>query len=291
MLKYLKEYRFYILLGAFVLIPLIAIDTTARAPRSYRFYDRAILWLTTPVQAFLSWGIDSGVSFFHHYIFLRHTREENQQLLDENKRLIQTIIHLEEAQAENSRLRKLLAFHEQFRIQGVVARVIAHDVSTEFRGIRINRGESSGIKKDMAVLHADGLVGRVYRVTADTADVLTLVDLLSAVDSVVERSRARGIVEGLTDDTCRLKFALRTDDIQPGDRLLTSGTGGIFPRGISVGTVSKTTKKAYGISQEVEVLPAVDFSKLEEILVALSFNVAPSHLQALEKLPLPERAP
>jgi hypothetical protein len=66
---------------------------------------------------------------------------------------------------------------------------------------------------------------------------------------------------------------------------------GIFPRGISVGTVSKTTKKPYGISQEVEVLPAVDFSKLEEILVALSFNIAPSHLQALEKLPLPERAP
>ncbi|MBI2711381.1 MAG: rod shape-determining protein MreC, partial [Bdellovibrio sp.] len=105
------------------------------------------------------------------------------------------------------------------------------------------------------------------RTTQNTSDVVTILDLLSAVDAIVERSRARGIVEGLTDDVCQLRYALRTDDIQPGDVLISSGLGGIFPKGVTVGTVSKVNRKPYGITQEVEVRPSVDFSKLEEVLV------------------------
>jgi rod shape-determining protein MreC len=188
-------------------------------------------------------------------------------MIQENRRLLGKIAALNEMQQENVRLRKLLDFTSTHQLQTVIARVISKDVSSEFRALRINRGESSGIRKNMAVITDEGVVGRVLRTTKRTADVVTILDLLSAVDSIVERSRARGIVEGMTDEVCQLKFVIRTDDIEPGDVLITSGLGGIFPKGIPVGTVSKANRKTYGISQEVEVRPSVDFSRLEEVMI------------------------
>lgn len=267
MIKYLKEYRFYIILFLFVLIPIIAIDTSTRAPKDYRFYDRVIVSITSPIQFAITWGLDQITSGFQNYIFLWSTRKDNLALLEENRKLLNQIASLREAQQENQRLRLLLKFQEQFNLETIVARVIARDVSSEFRAIRINRGEKAGVQKDMAIVTNEGVVGRVLRTTATTADVVTLMDLLSAVDAVVERSRARGVVEGLTDESCQLKYILRTDDIQVGDLIVSGGLGGIFPKGIPVGTVSKVNRKSFGISQEVEVKPTVDFSKLEEVLV------------------------
>jgi rod shape-determining protein MreC len=273
MIKYLKQYRFYITLFLFILIPVIAIDTSTRSPRSYRFYDRVIVGFTSPIQGLISWVLEQTASSFENYVYLWHTHRDNLALLDENRKLLNAIASLKETEQENIRLRKLLVFEEKYNLKSVVARVIAKDVSTEFRSLRINRGESSGIRQNMAVTTDEGIVGRVLRTTQNTSDVVTILDLLSAVDAIVERSRARGIVEGLTDDTCQLKYALRTDDIEPGDILISSGLGGIFPKGAAVGTVSKVNRKPYGISQEVEVRPSVDFTKLEEVLVVLNGEI------------------
>ena len=267
MIKYLKQYRFYITLFLFVLIPLIAIDTSTRSPRDYRFYDRVIVALTSPIQTAISWSLEQTASTFENYIYLWHTHRDNLSLLEENRKLLNSIASLRDTQQENIRLKKLLQFQEKFNFQSIVARVIAKDVSTEFRSIRLNRGEEAGIKRNMAVVTDEGVVGRILRTTKNTADVVTLLDPLSAVDAIVERSRARGIVEGITDDSCQLKYALRTDDILPGDMLISSGLGGIFPKGIMLGMVSKVNRKPYGITQEVEIRPSVDFSKLEEVLI------------------------
>jgi len=267
MIKYLKQYRFYIILFLFLLIPIIAIDTSTRAPRNFWPHDRVIISLTAPIQAVISWGLDQVVSGFQNYIFLLQTRQDNLTLTDENRKLLNTIAGLRETEQENIRLRKLLNFQEQFTLESVVARVIARDISTEFRAIRINRGESSGIQKNMPVMTNEGIVGKVLRTTANSADVVTIMDLLSAVDAIDERSRARGVIEGYTDDTCLFRYVLRTDDIQVNDILITGGIGGIFPKGIPVALVSKVNRKPFGISQDVEVKPIVDFTKLEEVLV------------------------
>lgn len=272
MFKYLKERRFYIILFAFILIPVLAIDTSTRKPRDYYFHDRVIVALTSIPQAMISWSLDRMASAFHNYIYLANTRQENLTLLEENRKLLNTIASLRETQQENVRLRKLLQFEEQFKLQSVVARVIAKDVSPEFRAIRINRGENAGLQRNMAVVTNEGIVGRILRTTANTADVVTILDLLSAVDAIDERSRARGVVEGLTDEACQLRYTVRTDDIQPGDTLISSGLGGIFPKGVPIGTVSKVNRKPFGITQEVEVRPSVDFSKLEEVMVITHFE-------------------
>ncbi len=245
----------------------MAIDTTTRAPRDYRIYDKIIIAITSPIQSAIRWSIDEGVEFFQDYIYLFHTRQENVALLETNRKLLNQIAQLHETQHENERLRKYMDFQQKNQFESVVAQVIAKDVSQEFRAIRINRGSSSGIEVNQAVLTDEGIVGRVLRVTPTTADIVTILDLLSAVDATVERSRARGIVEGYTEQLCQLRYALRTDDIQPGDVLVTSGLGGLFPKGVQVGTVSKVRRKSFGISQEVEVTPNVDFSKLEEVMV------------------------
>lgn len=270
MIKYLKEYRFYITLFLFLLIPVIAIDTSTRAPRDFRIYDRMIVALTSPVQAGISWLLEQTTATFENYIYLWHTHRDNLALQEENRKLLNTIANLRETQQENLRLRKLLNFDEKFKLQSAVARVISKDVTNEFRSVRINRGESSGIKKNMAVVTEEGIVGRILRTTQNTSDVVTLLDPLSAVDVIDERSRARGIIEGLTEDLCQLKYTVRTDDIVLGDLLVSSGLGGIFPKGIVVGTVAKVYKKPFGISQDVEVQPSVNFSKLEEVLVILN---------------------
>lgn len=287
MLKYLKEYRFYIILFIFILLPIIAIDTSTRSPRQYTIVDRTVVAVTAPLQTAISWTLETVVAFFHNYLFLLNTRKDNLALLKENRNLINTIIDLQETQKENLRLRKLLDFKEKLELKTVVARVIAKDVSTEFRTIRINRGTDDGIQKDMAVVNDQGIVGRILRATADTADVVTILDLLSAVDSVVRRSRVRGIVEGMTDEICQLKFALRTDDIVPGDVLISSGLGGIFPKGIPVGTVSDVTRKKYGITQSVEVRPSVDFSRLEEVLVLQGTRGSPLHIIRQNNIQIP----
>lgn len=274
MIKYLKEYRFYIVLFLFILIPVIAIDTATRAPRNYLFYDRVIVAITSPIQSAIHWSLEQIASGFQNYVYLLHTRRDNLSLLENNRKLLNQIASLKETQQENVRLRKLLEFEEKFKLHSVVARVIAKDVSSEFRALRINRGESSGIKKNMAVITNEGVVGRILRTTQGTSDIVTITDLLSAVDSIVERSRARGIVEGLTDESCTLRYALRTDDIQPGDVLISSGLGEVFPKGIPVGIVSKVNRKPFGITQEVEVRPSVDFSKLEEVLVVKQLETA-----------------
>jgi rod shape-determining protein MreC len=275
MIKYLKEYRFYIVLFLFVLIPVIAIDTSTRASRDYRFYDRLIVGITSPIQNLITWSLDLLSSGFHNYLYLLNTRQQNLMLTEENRRLLGSIAALRETEQENVRLRRLLAFEEKFNINSIVARVIAKDVSTEFRAIRINRGESSGVRPNMAVVTNEGVVGRVLRTTKTTADVVTILDLLSAVDAIDERSRAHGVVEGATDEVCSLRYVLRTDDIQPNDVLISSGLGGIWPKGIPVGVVSKVNRKPFGITQEVEVRPSVDFTKLEEVIIIIQNETEP----------------
>src|SRR4051794_15459615 len=121
MIKYLRQYRFYITLFLFLLIPVIAIDTSTRAAREYRFYDRMILGLTSPIQANIRWSLGLLVSGFENYIYLWHTHNDNLALHEENRKLLNVIANLKETQEENIRLRKMLNFGEQFKLQSVLA--------------------------------------------------------------------------------------------------------------------------------------------------------------------------
>lgn len=228
-----------------------------------------VVFTTAPIQSLITFTIDQTARFLQNYVFLVHVRRDFVEVVEENRKLLNTIHSLREIEAENKRLHALLQFQNTIEDQKVTAQVIAKDVSTEFRSIRINKGSSLGIQRGMAVVTHEGVVGKVLRTTAGYSDVITLLDNLSAIDAIVQRSRAKGMLEGATDFSCILKYVLRTDDVEVGDMAITSGLDGIYPKGLLLGTVIKVNKKSYGMTQEVELRPSVDFSKLEEVLVIL----------------------
>lgn len=269
MLKLIREYRFYCTIALFVFIPILSLNTSNKAEPDFNFVDRAIVTVTAPIQSMISLTIDHAARFMQNYIFLINTRRDFSQVVEENRKLLNTIHNFKEIEAENKRLRALLQFQEKVEDRKITAQVIAKDVSSEFRSIRINKGSNAGIQRGMAVVTHEGIVGRILRVTADYSDVITMLDNLSSIDSIVQRSRARGLIEGATDTTCILRYALRTDDIEVGDVIVSSGLDGVYPKGLMLGNVIKVEKKSFGVTQNVEVQPSVDFSKLEEVLVII----------------------
>jgi rod shape-determining protein MreC len=131
----------------------------------------------------------------------------------------------------------------------------------------VNKGEKDGAAKDMAVVTSEGVVGRVIEVSLHTAKVLLITDPNSGMDVIVQRSRTQGIMEGKVEEVCVLKYVQKNEDVQVGDKVITSGLGGIFPKGLMTGTVTKVERKRPGIFQYIEVTPSVDFSRLEEVLI------------------------
>jgi rod shape-determining protein MreC len=187
------------------------------------------------------------------------------------------------SRAEAERLARLLSFAERSAERRYVgARVIGIRLGTTGRQLlTIDRGADDGIAAMMPVVVADGVVGRVHAAAGSTAEVLVLTDLNSSVAVRVERTRARANVRGLgKPDLCRLDYALRTEDMIEGDPLVTSGTDGVFPRGLPVGKVTGLERRAHGLFQDARVIPAVDVTRLEEVLVLTAWERAPEAMPA-----------
>lgn len=173
-----------------------------------------------------------------------------------------------ELELENARLRSLLEFREALPADLVAARVIGRDPTPLSRTLTIDRGTADGVVNGAAVLAPDGVVGSVFLASAHAARVLLITDHNSGVDAVVQRTRARAIVEGRVDGQCGLKFLKRTEELVVGDLVLTSGFDGVFPRGMLIGRVAAVDKRGQGLFQYATVEPAVDFERLEEVLVS-----------------------
>ena len=198
---------------------------------------------------------------------LMRSRNENEALRTRVRDLEQEVARLGEAQLENVRLRRLLDFREALTGDVLTARVIGRDATGLARTLIVDRGEVDGVAKGAAVLAPEGIVGQVFLASRHAARVLLINDHNSGVDALVQRTRARGIVEGIVDDGCGLKFVKRTEDIQVGDAVITSGLDGIFPKSLPIGRVVAVDKRGQGLFQYAEVAPRVDFAQLEEVLV------------------------
>jgi len=151
--------------------------------------------------------------------------------------------------------------------------------------VRINKGIRHGIKLQSVVTSAEGLVGYVYRLTQNFADVITILDANNRVDGVVERLRSHGVVEGYNRGRCIMKYVNRTEPIILNDLVLTAGLGNVYPKGLKIGYISRIERESYGITQHVEITPLVNFSKLEEVLVLVHEKDGEKHLewQALDE--------
>ncbi len=275
MLALLKRYRELLLVAALLLLPLAVFFAHAKRPSELSRFDRAVLAVTRPVEKAVAWTVTGVLDTWRGYVALRGAREHAVELSREVNRLKLQNLELTQVKAENDRLQRLLQLARLGPDRRFVgARVIG--VRLDPKGLQlvtIDRGAGDGIAKMMPVVTERGVVGRIQAVFGSTADVLLLVDRNSSVATRVERSRARANVRGAGDpDLCRLDYALRSEDMIEGDTLVTSGTDGVFPRGLPVGKVTHVKRTGYGLYQSADVVPAVDVTKLEEVLVMTSFE-------------------
>jgi rod shape-determining protein MreC len=274
-LALLKRYRELILVAVLLVVPLGVFFAHAKRPTERSRLDRAIVWVATPVEKVIGWAARGALDVWSGYVALRGAHVRAHELGERVRTLELERQQLLAERAEAERLRRLLAFAEvspQRRYVG--ARVIGVRLGTAgLQLVTIDRGSDDGLARMMPVVVAEGVVGRVHSLAGHTADVLLLTDRNSSIAARVERTRARANVRGLgKPDAARLDYALRTEDMIEGDALVTSGTDGVFPRGLPVGKVTQLDRSAHGLFQDARVIPAVDVTRLEEVLVVTSWE-------------------
>lgn len=204
-----------------------------------------------------------------NYVALQDVRGENARLKDEIASLRIDLQH-ERGLAQQSReLQRLLDMKTASMLSTTGASVIAGGASPEFRTISIDKGTGDGVAADMAVLSPAGIVGRVIMPVARASKVQLLIDRDAAAGAMVERTRAQGVVVGTGTDRFRLEHVPGAADIQVGDRVMTSGIEGIYPKGFPIGQIESLNRQA-GEFTDVVVKPAVEFSNLESVLVVLT---------------------
>ena len=231
-------------------------------------------YIIGPVQRSFDSLVGGTADLFSTYRDARELRTENRRLQEENNRLITENIRLKEFEAENATLRDLLKFtRNNPNYTTLAADVIGRDPSPYLSTIIVNVGENRGLKPGMPVITGgSALVGRVIQVNPRTAQVQLLEDVSSAVNAMIQSSRATGLVRGQPDGTLVMEFILLEEKVQPGDIVLTSGLGGDLPRAMVVGQVASVTRRDIDLFQSAALRSAVDLSRLEVVLVITNFE-------------------
>ncbi|MBN2428747.1 MAG: rod shape-determining protein MreC [Deltaproteobacteria bacterium] len=266
MLDWLRKFRKIIIMVLLLLSALLFYSINLRDREKTTLFEKVVLEISAPFEMAFEYSVRSIRDWWTHYVWLVSTAERNRELEEENRQLRSDLLQIDEIRQSNERLRKLLDFREETSLPALPARVIAEDSTNWFHSIVIDKGSKDGIREGMPVVAAEGVVGRIIRSSPHVARVLLITDASSAVASLSQNNRARGVCRG-QGGFLTLEFTLRQKEIKVGDRIVTSGTGGVFPKGVPLGNVVRIGRKSYGLFQSVTLVPAVDFFSLEEVLV------------------------
>jgi rod shape-determining protein MreC len=282
-----RRARELVIVATLLAVPVLFLRANLAASDHLNVVDRAILRVSAPLQAGLT-GLVGGIgNGWTKYIALVHVKQDNARLSDENARLRAELVAAKNAAARESELEKLLALRASLQFDTIAARVVAVETSAFFRVVRVklDRG-GDDVKPGMAVVASAGVVGRVQRVFGGWCDVLLAADPKSSIDVVVARTGGRGVVKGIAGSDryrTRIEYLERKDEAAEGDVVVTSGLGGFFPRDLPVGKIVKVDRRGFGLYQDAEVQPVVDFGKLRDVLVVVPREAQPAGPSAERK--------
>jgi len=268
MLEFVRRNRVVLTSGSLLLISLLLLSAGSRTRQRIDPIAGVVLEGMRPLQGTVAAGLDAVAQTWRAYVALIGVKQETEHLRQRVVELEQQAVRRAEVEQTDKRLSELLNFRSN--IEGAVqaAQIIGRDPLPYFSTVTINKGEADGVQKNMAVLSPFGVVGQTTTIGPHSARVLLITDHNSGVDAVVQRSRARGIVEGALDGRCVMKYLKRAEDVEVGDRVVTSGLDGIFPKGIMVGEVVRVIRGNRGLMQVADVTPSVPLDRIEEVLVA-----------------------
>lgn len=259
--------------AAYTFVFLIAVTgiISFRLP-SLQFFNGLLAQAMVPAQQAVADPSKQATNFIQTVSEVGRLREENARLRDEIDRLRGQTSDSEELKRENQSLREQLNLkREQPSFQWLPARVIGRDASNLLRSVAIDKGSSDGLALGMTVVSPAGLVGQLTKVGPNTARVLLITDVSSSVTAVIQSSRADGVVNGQGQQYLMMRYIPQPVEIKTGDRVITSGVGGIFPHGLPIGKVTSVSKKDVELSQEARLQTDVDFQHLETVLVITNY--------------------
>ena len=253
----------------FIFLALLLLSSNMGGKGSWNPAEQIVVEVTAPFQRLTKGTINTIEDIWLKYFDLVNVRDENSRLLKEIDTLQMENYRYQEILATQERLQKLLKFKKTINWPVLAAQVIGRDPTGWFKSVLIDKGKNSGLKVNMPVVNADGVVGRLVSVSPNYSKVLLIIDQNSAVDSIIQRSRDEGIVRGLSVKLCKLDNMVKTSDVVVGDKVVTSGLGRVYPKGLPVGEVLEVVNIPGELFKDIKLSPMVDFSKLEELLVIL----------------------
>jgi rod shape-determining protein MreC len=268
----LGRYRNLIILVGVLFLQVLGLATQVKRggngndPESTRLIRVWAVGAITPFERVLVWAQNGTGNIWHNYFYLRGVRAENRQLKDQIEQMRLEQVRLSEDAAQARRLQSLVAFKEQFISRTVAAQVIGSSGSDLSRTIYVDKGENAGIKRDMAVMTADGIVGKVLVAYPSVSQVLLISDQSSGVGALLEKTRLQGVLRGTANGEVVLERVMSDEQVPVGESVLTSGGDQIFPKGLPIGVVTKVGN-GKDLFLNITVRPAANLSKLEEVLV------------------------
>ena len=256
-------------LAGTALVAMVVDRKSAGRGHELSWWSGAVLDLAVPVQKMVATPIDFARGALRDYVALLGVRDENADLRGRLAAVEEENLQLREALVAGGRLARIEEMRGDFDIPMLPAELVGLDVSAWFRSGLVDRGRQHGVLSGMPVINEQGLVGLVTATSRSAAKVMLLIDRQSAVDAVVQRSRSRGIVRGAHGDDLVFEFVVRDGDVQAGDVLVTSGLGGVYPKGLRIGEVTEVSESDSKMVRTASVRPAVDFGRLEQVFVML----------------------
>ncbi|MGV8057865.1 MAG: rod shape-determining protein MreC [Smithellaceae bacterium] len=269
---FFRNYKTIIFIVILLVTVLIVLSSSLKQKAPAGLITKVVLEVASPVQNVLTASVKAVSDAWSRYLLLVGIEEENRNLKKKIDDMKSQLILYQEGYLEAQRLRDLLALKNNYDFAFVTARVIGRQQVALSKTVLINKGTASGIKTGQPVMAGPGLVGRVIDVSWHAAKVLPLSDESSNIDAIVQRNRIQGIIRGAGSRGCLLRYISKTQDVKEGDIIVSSGIGGVFPKGMMIGQVSLVDKQEAGLFLKINVTPAIDFSKLEEVVVLTSVD-------------------
>lgn len=229
-------------------------------------FERTVMTIFSPVPKLVNWIGGTAEDMYHGYLDMRRAVNENLELRRKVASLTTENIKLRQTESDLRRLRNLLHYSEQFNMETSLAQTIMIDTSGCFKAIIIDRGSADGVQVNDAIVNANGLIGRVVLTTQDMAKVQLITDSNSAVGALLERTRRQGVLRGDGTSVVDLHDIPALADVRQGDRVLSAGIDGIYPKGIPVGVITRA-EQGPNLFKNIEVRPTVDFRTIEEVIV------------------------
>ena len=260
-------------LASILIFSLVLMTVNVRYEKSNLFFESIVVWFFSPIQNLLTSTTSYVSDAFDHYFFLVETSKENDRLLLKVNLLSKKNNELIERNKLLERSDNLIEFLDKDERPFVIAKVIGYDATQWSKVIFINRGTNHKVQKNSSVMNNAGVIGHVIHSSPNSSKVLLITDGRSAVDSLFQETRESGITVGTGENICEMKFVPISAKINLGDKVISSGLGGVFPKGLVVGRVVDIVKKSQELFQDIMVEPSADLSNIEEVIVLLRNQV------------------